>query len=390
MVPPHNKSSSLFTPAFLGVLAVQMAFGLSYSAFLLLPKYLRVELDATATEIGWVNGTALVAAAAMAPFVGISARFVRRKVLLGWGLALEGTAAVAFALTDSLGAEVYLLRVLQGLAWVIVFNATATMVADTVPRERMAQGLGYLGVAMLGTNALAPALTEPVAAHFGWSVAFGSPAFVVFASLLVVRRLPDTTTVGPRRAGRRVASGASMACYYGSLMMGAGIGVMFTFTQPYALSLGAERVGSFFLGYTAAAVFVRVGLAGLSDRVGPGRVAVLALSGYALVVLATSQLTPGLLVTLGTALGLCHGFFYPAVTASGLAGLLPEERPVFMGWFACAFNSGYALAVLSLGPVADGYGYPVIFVAVGVAIATGVVPLVLTQWRRNPAPEIPS
>lgn len=385
MAPPTAPPQSLFTPAYLRILLVQMAFGFSYSAFLLLPKYLRVELDASATEIGWMNGVALVGAALLAPFVGLSAKFIRRKTLLSLALVAEGVAAIAFAVSDGMGPGTYLLRLLQGLAWVTLFNCTATMVADAVPRERLARAFGYLGVSMLATNALAPVVTEPLAANYGWGVAFGAPGIIALCAVALVSGLPESESQGARQAGQGVATPAALACYYGSLLMGAGIGVMFTFTQPFALSLGMHRVGSFFLGYTAAAVFVRVGLASLADRVGPAKVAVLSLFGYSLVVLATSRLTPDLLVPLGTLLGVCHGLFYPAITATGIAHLTTQERPVFMGWFSCAFNAGYAVTVLSLGPVADRFGYPVIFVTVGIVITTGVVPLAITQRSERPA-----
>jgi len=70
---------------------------------------------------------------------------------------------------------------------------------------------------------------------------------------------------------------------------------------------------------------------------------------------------------------------YPALMATGMADLRPEERPPFMGWTSLAFNGGSAITVLFLGPVADHFGYPVIFWAVGALIATGILPLAITR-----------
>src|SRR6478736_871796 len=315
-----------YPPAYLRILAVQMAFGLSYSAFLLLPKYLRLELGANAQDIGAVAGAAVVAAAVLAPFIGLSARWVSRRLLVGCALILAGLAGATFTLVPGLGPLMYLIRVLQGVAWIIVFQCTATMVADLVPKERLSQAIGFLGVAMLATNALAPAVVEPIADR-----------------------------------------------------LGCGIGVMFTFTQPYALSLGATRVGDFFFGYVAMAMFVRLGLSNLADRVGPARVATFSMILYAVVVGSAAWLEPHLLVLAGLGLGACHGLMYPALMATGMADLRPEERPVFMGWTSLAFNGGSAATVLCLGPVADRYGYPVIFWTVGALIATGILPLAITR-----------
>lgn len=369
-----------YPPAYLRILGVQMAFGLSYSAFLLLPKYLRLELHASAREIGAVAGAAVVAAAVLAPLVGWSARYLSRRALVGAALFLAGATGATFTLVPGLGPLIYALRVLQGAAWIIVFQCTATMVADLVPKERLSQAIGFLGVSMLVTNALAPAVVEPMAERYGWGVAFGLPGLLSLLSLLLVPGLPDgrAEASGPPSRSAKVRP-AVLPLHYGSFLMGAGIGVMFTFTQPFALSLGATRVGDFFLGYVAMAVFVRVGLSTLADRVGPARVATASMVLYALVVGTAASLEPNLLVVFGLGLGACHGLMYPALMATGLADLRADERAVFMGWTSFAFNAGSAITVLCLGPVADRFGYPIIFWTVGVLIATGILPLAVSR-----------
>src|SRR5688572_22109228 len=293
-----------YPPAYLRILGVQMAFGLSYSAFLLLPKYLRLELGANAREIGAVSGAAVVAAAVLAPFVGLSARWISRRALVGVALFLAGAAGATFTLVPGVGPLVYGLRVLQGIAWIIVFQCTATMVADLVPKERLSQAIGFLGVSMLVTNALAPAVVEPVADRYGWGVAFGAPGLLSVFALLLVPGLPDGSVQMPGPPSRSILNRPTvLPIHYASLLMGAGIGVMFTFTQPYALSLGATRVGDFFFGYVAMAMFVRLGLSNLADRVGPARVATASMVLYAVVVAAGGSLEPSLLLVLGLGLG---------------------------------------------------------------------------------------
>ncbi len=388
--PENGQRPQVLSAAYLRILAVQLAFGFSYSAFLLLPKFLRVELGATATEIGWVSGIALVAAAALSPFVGLSAAYISRRALIAASLLMGGVSGIAFIFASEVGLFVYVLRVMQGLAWVLVFNCTATLTADLVPRERLSQAIGFLGVAMLTTNALAPAVVEPAAEAFGWEIAFGVPSLLSLLSLLVVTRLPREPSKNQVRKVTAPLSRRLIPVFYAALLMGAGIGVMFTFTQPYALSLGADRVGDFFFGYVATALFVRVGLSRLSDRVGPAKVATLALIPYALVVWGTAHLTPPLLPILGAGLGASHGFMYPALMATGLGDLQTTQRPVFVGWLTFSFNSGFAASVLGLGAVADSWGYPVVFTVTGCAIASGVLPLAISQGVFVRRPAIPT
>ncbi|HEX7453572.1 MAG TPA: MFS transporter, partial [Polyangiaceae bacterium] len=161
-----------------------------------------------------------------------------------------------------------------------------------------------------------------------------------------------------RRAGAFVCSMAA----------GAGFGVMFTFTQPFALLLGAEKVSGLFLGYTACAVLVRLGLGSIADRFGRRRIAFAALVLYGLVACMTSQLRPSLLFAFGAGMGLAHGLLYPALNALAVDGVPRARRGAVMTYFLGCFNGGFALCVLGMGLVAKSHGYPIVFLATGILI----------------------
>lgn len=375
--PQGQAGGRLWTRDYVRVLVLQMCFGLSYSAFLLLPKYLRAELRSSATEIGWVTGAALVVAAVAGPLLGSGVTRLSKRWVLFSGLVGSGVAALAFAAVDRVGPLLYGLRLLQGLAFVAVFNSTAVIVADRVDGSRLGQAIGYLGLSMLATNALAPAVTEPLADALGWGVAFSSAGVLALVASLGVLSIPDDPEPVQEvdHPPISVADRRLLATYYASALVGVGLGVMFTFTQPFALQLGAERVGDFFFGYVASAVFMRTVLARLADRVGAGRVAVAALLLYSVVVLTTARLSPPLLVLLGIGLGAAHGLIYPALTAFALGRVSSRQRGPVMGWFAGCYNAGFAMSVLCLGPVADRVGFPVVFAVAGILVLTGVHPL---------------
>ncbi len=375
---------AVFSRAFVGLLTIQLLFGLSYSTFLLLPKFLRLELHATATQIGWVSGAATVAAAVAAPFVGSLCKLLSRRGVLTLALVAEAVGALGFCFTSEIGPVLLAFRALQGVAWVLVFNVTATWAADLVPASKLAQAIGYLGSAMLVTNALAPGITEPLALEFGYTPAFAAAAVTAGAALLATRLLREPArNVGPLAdsgaQSRVLYAGRVLAAYYGAFLLGAGIGAMFTYVQPFALDKGATSIGGFFFGYVASALFVRLTLARLADRVGPVNVAVVAFALYALTVGFTAILEPDWLAVCGVSLGASHGLAYPALTAAGFSAVGPALRSRFMGWYTFGFNMGFAVTVLTLGPVVDAHGYPVLFVTVGMMIASGGLALWFTR-----------
>lgn len=387
LAPPLENLFSL--PGYRRLLALQFLFGVSYSSFLLLPKYLTEELHASATEVGRAAAVAVIAAAFLAPLVGTLSRFVSRARLITLAFALEGISALSFLAIERVGPGLYLARIAQGLSWAIVFNSTATLAADQVPSRQMSQAIGYLGLAMLATNALAPLVAEPLALLVGWKAVFVLAALFAGVGGAFFREPPGATRKpegGPRTStegdGASVIA-AILPLHLTSFAMGIGIGVMFTFTQPYALSLGAPRVGDFFLGYVAGAALVRTVFAKWPDRVGPPRAALLALLGYSVVVAGAALLSPALLVLLGLGIGMSHGILYPALTATGMTSVAPRARTRFMGWFSGAFNLGGALAMLGLGPVADHVGYPAVFVTGSLAMAFAIPSLARFARRAN-------
>src|SRR5690606_32932666 len=137
-------------------------------------------------------------------------------------------------------------------------------------------------------------------------------------------------------------------------------------------------VGGFFLGYTVAAVLVRVLLGGLPDRFGRLRVGRIALAGYAIVVAAMSQLTPNSLVFFGVAFGMVHGMMYPALNAVAVEGASDSQRGKVMSFYNGSFNLGVATSSFGLGHVAEAWGYSSVFwiTAAGIAVALPVLLLV--------------
>jgi MFS family permease len=163
--------------------------------------------------------------------------------------------------------------------------------------------------------------------------------------------------------------------------MGAGLGSMFTFVQPFALELGIDRVSGFFLGYTVGAIASRVGLGGAADRHGRARVSVLALTLYSASVLATAWLSPGLLAVVGTGIGVAHGISYPAMNALAVEDSSPRQRGAVMAYYNGAFNAGFALSVTVFGEVAEALGYPIVFVLAGGLVLVGAVGLMRLPVR---------
>jgi predicted MFS family arabinose efflux permease len=300
-------------------------------------------------------------------------------MLLG-GAALCALASAGFIAIDSIGVALVLLRVLQGLGFSMVMNAGAVYCSRIVPEARMGQALGWFGTAMLCTNAVAPAVCEPLAAAAGWGWVFLLAAvFGVIATLLTTLLPADTPNRSLPSTRTSFWNENMLLVLLASLSVGAGLAMMFTFTQPYAIARGATEVRGLFLGYTAAAVTVRLTLGGWADRVGRQKIAALAMLAYAVTVFASAELQPWALLPLGAMLGVAHGFSYPSLTALVVQSVPDARRGAAMSAFSGTYNAGFAVVLMLLGPVADRVGYALPFATLGILL--GGVALLLTRLK---------
>ena len=359
----------MFGPAFLKVVLAQMSFNYGLSTYLLLPKYLSTELDAHASDLGLMSAIQGIVAVLAVPFVGGFVDRVGRRPLMAAGALILLVYSLAWLAVDRVGPLAFGLQMLSGLAFMFCFSGASTLSTDLAPEERMSQAIGIFGAANITMNAVAPAIAEPLAQHFGWQLTFAIAAASSVLSLLLIRWVSEPVRERQPQANRTsdLAATASVARriwpYITAMATcGAAFGAVFTFYQPWVLAQGAQQVSLFFVGFTLAAVSTRVGLGSIADRFGRRRVALRAFALYALVVLAMTQLTPGRLLGFGLAFGFAHGFFYPALNALALESTGAAERGRAMTLVNGSFHLGTTVSALGLGWVAHAFGYVPVFV----------------------------
>jgi predicted MFS family arabinose efflux permease len=173
------------------------------------------------------------------------------------------------------------------------------------------------------------------------------------------REIPGLASVFARRGMAGVLGASALA--------GVTFGAMFTFHQPYALSLGISRVSDFLVAYSIAAVIVRAVFGGAADRLGRLQVARFALLVYGASPIAMVALGAAGFSWIGALLGLAHGLFYPALNAVIVEDAQDDVRGKVMAVYNGAFNVGFSIGSLALGFVAEAEGYGLVFVLGGAA-----------------------
>ncbi len=369
----------LFTRDFALLLATQLTFGFAFSSFFLLPKYVVTELHGSPSQVGYVGALSVVAAVLASPVCGKLLDRGGRRSMIFLGCLLSGLAAFAFLGVTEIGSYMYAVRAVQGVAYTMYFVAAATLVADLAPPSRLGQALGWFGSAGLVMSAVATLVAERIAHDFGWHAVFITAGSVGLLGACVALLLPEPKrhpkAVLATSPARQPLPSNRLAVLWAAAAGGAAFGVMFTFTQPLALSLGDTNISPLFASYTATALLVRVVFGNLADRLGRARVGGAALAVYSLVVAATAGLARGWLGVLGLGFGVAHGAFYPSLNALALEGVERDQRGTVGAQFNAAFNAGVLLVTFCFGQIAQQYGYRVVFLLVACLSASGCLAL---------------
>ena len=195
--PPLAGPSPLAEPAFRRVIYAQACFGLAFSTFMILPKYL-VTHGVGPGRMSLIMGTASAVNVLATPLVSWLGRALapqRAFLLANFIMAL---GAVGFAAVDPAGggAVPYVFRAIQGLSWAVMFSSASLLVFQLAPRGRLGEAIALHTSANLAASALAPALAERTLAVLGPRPVFlAATAFALLAAWLA--RGIEAGRVGP-------------------------------------------------------------------------------------------------------------------------------------------------------------------------------------------------
>jgi MFS family permease len=363
----------LLTGQFVLLLFGTIAFGLSFATYFLLPKYLSVEFSADPITIGGISAVAMLSSVIAVPFVGVQIDRHGRKLFGVIGALSFAIASAGFLWVDSVGPLMWILRIIQGAAFSFFYISISTLATDVAPVERLGQAIGIFGSVMVSTNAFGPALAEWVASNFGWSAVF---AYTVVAALLAaaiaafIREKPRDGHLRQTTSMRQVLKRPGIQrILLIAIMVGWSMGALYTFYQPWALSLGYENVSGYLASYAICAMIIRIALGDLADRLGRLRIAKITLFLYIAAPFSMIWLDVFGLYLTGGLLGIAHGLFFPALNAVAIDCALESERGKGMAAYHGSFNIGFAAGSYFLGFVAMATSFPVIFSISGITCA---------------------
>jgi len=321
-------------------------------------------------------GMAAMATIITTPAVGIFIDRFGKKWFLAAGGILMALTTFPFAYLDTLNYWFPLLRVLHGAALSLGFVSAGTLIADVSSVSKRSQAIGIFGIFSIINFALAPSVAKIFVARFGFSeffmldFLFGLSAFIIPLFISEPQRT-KTEEIGGNYFSVLFREGVVLAA---SALFVAGMGfvTVITFVPVFAGRINVGQYEIFFISYTISVVTVRVFGGWIPDKYGKKKASIPAFFVYAasIIMLGLANNWMELLVS-GILFGLGHGLFYPAIYALVIDLTSEIDRGKAISICSVSFTFGGMVGVFINGVVAEHWGFPTMFVILGIVTVAG-------------------
>jgi predicted MFS family arabinose efflux permease len=381
-------ATSLRTPAFLALLASALVFFISAGIVLpVAPQFATGPLEAAGLGFGVAIGAFSLGSLVARPVVGWWAdRRGRRSLLIGGALV----TAIALGLHVLVGAlpGFVLVRLLLGVAEGAFLVAGLAMATDLAPPGRTGEAVSLASLSIYGGVALGPIIGDALLGAVGFNAVWIVATVVALVSALIAVAVPETR---PERAPGATGGGRLFhpaGVYPGVIVLCATFGMagFLTLIPLHTKAIGIGGAGPALALYGGIVMLIRFLGAKLPDRMGPVRLASMALLATAvgLVLIGALPGQVGLLV--GTAVfAVGIGLSIPSILSFAVSRAPADERGSIVGTTSVFLDLSFGLAPVALAPIADAAGIPATFVVSALVAVAGAVLLLARRPAAQPA-----
>ena len=296
---------------------------------------------------------------------------------------------------QDLGWTIYVGRVAFATGLAGVFACSIVHIQNRVPPSRRTEVIGSLGSSGFVGMITGPLVGDqifrliPEGPTRFYALFAGAATLGLVYACMVLMLTRDDRHVAPHETPAawklmfRYWPGPVVAV---AMMMGVGFTVMSVFLTRFATHLGLEAIGTFFVGYAAAAFTFRLATRSWSERIGRHRMVLLGMSGLAggqFLFLTVSADWHLLFPALCSGFG--HALLFPAVVSLG-AGAFPRQYRGTGTTLVLGFSElGTVLSAPILGAIIDAYnhvGFRPMFWVTGISACVVGIYYAATAARR--------
>ena len=299
---------------------------------------------------------------------------MQKRVVAYIGLAINIVSKLCYGFFPVLPLFVPF-QILQSIGFSMSATALTVLVAETIPKARMSEGIGYYGLNNSLATALGPSVALATVAAFGYVILFSSLAAYLVISLLFIlvcryekdprmiemrerekaeyetsAAVSEENTADARekavteyRGIKKFVEPSAIPCAIVSFLYSVPMGFTLTYLPLYATQNGIATIGLFFTFSAVAMVAARLIAGKAADKYGTLTVIVpaviLYIAVYVLIFIAPSA--PSYVIWLaGACYGFAGGIINPVLNAIVIRQVPHERRGAASGTFTLSFDVG--------------------------------------------------
>lgn len=333
-------------------------------------KSLGAPLTFAATIASLMSLTALF----LRPISGLfSDRYNRKTIIL-----VSNTAIAVCILLMSMVRSVPMLvavRLLHGVAF--SFNGVALMAFNTmfIPKDRLGEGMGWMALSTIISQALGPNLGVFLVEKSGYTVCFAVAAGICAIGVVLIALMPYNHVSTNKNKKLDLNSLISLRILPYAAIMGlfsAGNGLVSSLLVTFGKEREIANIALFFTAYSIAMVAVRPVAGKLVDAKGLKFVLVPSLVlGAAAFFLLGNATALWMCVVAAVIKAVGQGSGSPAIQASCLKQVGREKAGVVSSTCFIGQDIGNALAPTIGGFIAENYGFSTMFIGYSILLLVG-------------------
>jgi len=377
-----NQNEKLLNAGFLFLLSVNSLSSVAFQMVMpVLSKYV-VSLGGSLALGGVVVGLFAITALVMRPVGGAVADSFNRKRVMVISTSVAALMVLGYSHAGSIPLLI-VFRIIHGTAFAISGTTNVAFATTLIPKHRMGEGVGILGLSNVLAVAIGPNIGLVVMDHFNYNGLFAISAVIMGTSAFLMTFIHYKHEKAENQRVKFHFQPANfieirlipLAVFTGLLYLCYGT------VASFIVVLGDERsianIGLYFTVASITLIAVRPLSGRFIDKKGFAAVvppAFIVMSSAMFLFFTVRSIWGVALAAVLVAVG--HGSGTPAIQAECIRRQ-PDRRGVATGTFYMGADVGHGLGPIIGGAVLNSFGFQVLFVSAGILMLIGLLGFII-------------
>lgn len=375
----QSKHIKLWTLSFILLLTVNALNGIS--SFMVNPSMpIFLESKGVAFEVtGIISSILSWVALVIRPFSGAMSDKLNRKKLMFYSYLATALCMIGYSFSVNFVMVIFV-RIIHGIAFAISGTISMAFATSFIPKNRIAEGISYMGIAMLLGTMIGPQLGTMISSVYGFEPIFICSAVLCIVCLVIIQTVPYKYVSEKDENGKVSISfnnffAKELVLYVVMIaLFSFGNGIISYYLVNFGAVRGIANIALFFTVYSVAMLVMKPFAGRIQDLKGIRVILYPAFLFYALgmALLAKSYtLFPVLIAAVFKAVGQGNGT--PAIQAESIKKLGIKRNGVAISTCLIGQDIGNALGPIFASYVVMKTDYESMFLLYSAMLVVGLV-----------------